>query len=183
MGADATRISSCRSSCTSYGQASSQVAKRRADAAQADHERFAHNLQRGPLNRIDMSTGAIYVGLSIRRGRAGRPSALLDAEHFSASSPQGTVHEELFVKNVTHVHIWRRGRVAFRSWLSSNAIRTIRALQLGACVSSPISSCQARDRGNHLRPSHARVCGSPRSRQGLSRGLSARSNRLRGSRP
>ena len=52
-----------------------------------------------------MSTAPINIGLSILRGRSGRPSALLDAEHSSTSSPQGTVHEESF--GVIHLRAHR----------------------------------------------------------------------------
>ena len=46
-----------------------------------------------------MSTAPINIGLSILRGRSGRPSTLTNVEHSSTTSPQGPVHEESLVKS------------------------------------------------------------------------------------
>ena len=55
---------------------------------------FAHDLRAWSGKDIDKGSSAIYVGLSIRRGHSRRPSALLNVEHSSTTSPQGTVNEK-----------------------------------------------------------------------------------------
>ena len=60
---------------------------------------FAHNLRAGSGENIDNVALAIYVDLSRRRGRSGRPSTLPNVEHSSTTSPQGPVHEESLVKS------------------------------------------------------------------------------------